>query len=41
MKYQIREEARKLGIITEEQIDQVSGYKDSLDNLNNQQQFIS
>lgn len=29
----LREEARKLGIITEEQIDQVSGYKDSLDNL--------
>jgi len=29
----LREEARMLGIITEEQIDQVGGYKDSLDRL--------
>lgn len=29
----LREEARKLGLITEEQVEQVSGYKDSLDKL--------
>ncbi len=29
----LREEARKLGLITEEQVDQVGGYKDSLDKL--------
>src|SRR5690554_2769251 len=37
----LREEARKLGIITNEQIEQTSGYKDSLDKLKQSTQALS